>query len=122
MVAAAKTCRPRSFTMSSRTIRRSTVLAVAVSLGMCLASSEAGQARNRAGSVLREELSLRTFVQHVISSLRSLAVTKSDPPPPNNPGNQPGNNPENNNSGSGNNQEGSSGCPLGRPSCAGGGH
>ena len=93
--------------MSSRRIRRSAVLAAAVSLGVCcIPSAEAAQARSRTGFVLREELSLRTFVQNVIFSWRSLSVTKSDPPPPNNPGSPPPGSEG---------REGASGCPLGRP-------
>ena len=96
------------YSMSSRTFRRSTVLAFALSLGVCsIPSAEAAQAGSRIGSAFWEELSLRTFVQNVIFSLRSLSVTKSDPPPPNNPGGSPP-------PGSGG-REGSVGCPVGRP-------
>jgi hypothetical protein len=90
--------------MSRRTFRRAAVLALVASLGVFSTPyAEAARAGSGREILIHTELSLRTFLYNMIDFLRSLSVTKDDPPPTN-----PGNDPTGD-------REGSSVNPWGRP-------
>jgi hypothetical protein len=93
--------------MFSRKPSRTVLLALVLVFGICaVPPAEAARTGSRAGLFAPGEISIGALIQSVADLLRGLAVVKSDPPPPNNPGNDPPHP---------NNHEGSAGCPMGGP-------
>jgi len=93
--------------MFSRKLSRTVLLALVLTFGICaVPPAEAARAGSRVVPFAQGEISIGALIQSVADLLRGLAVVKSDPPPPNNPGNDP-QHP--------NNREGTAGCPMGGP-------
>jgi hypothetical protein len=90
--------------MSRRMPHRAAVLVLIASLGITIPPARAVQTRSGIGPIGQPDFFILTFVYNMIDFLRSISVTKEDPPP-NPPGSDPSPNPG----------EGSASNPLGRP-------